>query len=418
MRALTWQGNQDVRVTDVPDPRIQEPTDAIIAVTSTAICGSDLHLYGVLGPYLSPGDVLGHEAMGVVEEVGADVTNLTPGDRVVIPFNISCGHCWMCNRGLYAQCETTQVRGAGQGRGAVRLHVAVRLGAGRAGGVPAGPAGAVRPGQGPATGPDEQFLFLSDVLPTAWQAVAYADTPKDGTLAVLGLGPIGQIAARIARHLGVGRVIGVDPVPERLAAGGPVTGSRPWTWTRSTTSPSADRDDRRPRPGRCHRRGRAWRRTGTGGGRQQAGRGRAEGHRPAAGRDGRRRSPTCGGGPARRAARRGQGGAPRRHGLDQRRLRRRGRSDADDGDVRPRHAAADGPGARQALDRRHHAAGRRRAPTRSAWTDLATHHLPLEEAPHGYEIFRDKDDGCIKVVAASPASRLSPREARGRLGSG
>jgi len=115
MRALTWQGNLDVQVTDVPDPRIQEPTDAVIAVTSTAICGSDLHLYGVLGPYLSPGDVLGHEAMGVVTEVGADVTNLTAGDRVVIPFNISCGHCWMCHRGLYAQCETTQVREQGKG---------------------------------------------------------------------------------------------------------------------------------------------------------------------------------------------------------------------------------------------------------------------------------------------------------------
>ena len=115
MRALTWQGNLDVRVTDVPDPRIQEPNDAIIAVTSTAICGSDLHLYGVLGPYLSPGDVLGHEAMGVVTEVGADITNLAVGDRVVIPFNISCGHCWMCGRGLYAQCETTQVREQGKG---------------------------------------------------------------------------------------------------------------------------------------------------------------------------------------------------------------------------------------------------------------------------------------------------------------
>ena len=115
MRALTWQGNEDVQVTDVPDPKIQEPNDAIIRVTSTAICGSDLHLYGVLGPYLKPGDVLGHEAMGIVEEVGADITGLQPGDRVVIPFNISCGHCWMCSRGLFAQCETTQVRAQGKG---------------------------------------------------------------------------------------------------------------------------------------------------------------------------------------------------------------------------------------------------------------------------------------------------------------
>ena len=218
MRALTWQGNLDVRVTDVPDPRIQEPNDAIIAVTSTAICGSDLHLYGVLGPYLSPGDVLGHEAMGVVTEVGADVTNLAPGDRVVIPFNISCGHCWMCTRGLYAQCETTQVRE--QGKGAALFGYTSLYGS-----VPGGQAQFLRVPQAqfgpvkiPADGPDEQYLFLSDVLPTAYQAYVYADTPKDGTLAVLGLGPIGQFAARIARHLGVERVIGVDPVPERRAA--------------------------------------------------------------------------------------------------------------------------------------------------------------------------------------------------------
>ena len=189
MRALTWQGNLDVRVTDVPDPQIQEPNDAIIAVTSTAICGSDLHLYGVLGPYLSPGDVLGHEAMGVVTEVGADVTNLVPGDRVVIPFNISCGHCWMCTRGLYAQCETTQVRE--QGKGAALFGYTSLYGS-----VPGGQAQFLRVPQAqfgpvkiPADGPDEQYLFLSDVLPTAYQAYAYADTPKDGTLAVLGLGP-------------------------------------------------------------------------------------------------------------------------------------------------------------------------------------------------------------------------------------
>jgi len=218
MRALTWQGNLDVQVTDVPDPRIQEPTDAVIAVTSTAICGSDLHLYGVLGPYLSPGDVLGHEAMGVVTEVGADVTNLTAGDRVVIPFNISCGHCWMCTRGLYAQCETTQVRE--QGKGAALFGYTSLYGS-----VPGGQAQFLRVPQAqfgpvkiPADGPDEQYLFLSDILPTAYQAVVYADTPKDGTLAVLGLGPVGQFAARIARHLGVERVIGVDPVPERRAA--------------------------------------------------------------------------------------------------------------------------------------------------------------------------------------------------------
>lgn len=218
MKALTWQGNLDVRVTQEPDPRIQEPNDAIIAVTSTAICGSDLHLYGVLGPYLSPGDILGHEAMGVVTEVGADITSLAPGDRVVIPFNISCGRCWMCDRRLYAQCETTQVRS--QGKGAALFGYTSLYGS-----VPGGQAQFLRvpqahfgPVKVPAGGPDEQFLFLSDVLPTAYQAVAYADPPKDGTLVVLGLGPIGQFSARIARHLGIARVIGVDPVPERRAA--------------------------------------------------------------------------------------------------------------------------------------------------------------------------------------------------------
>src|SRR5512132_1092762 len=108
MRALTWQGKEKLSVETVPDPVITEPTDAIIKVTSTAICGSDLHLYSVLGPYLHQGDILGHEPMGIVEEVGADVTHIKAGDRVVVPFNISCGSCWMCSRGLFAQCETTQ----------------------------------------------------------------------------------------------------------------------------------------------------------------------------------------------------------------------------------------------------------------------------------------------------------------------
>ena len=110
MRALTWQGRENVAVTEVPDPIIKEPTDAIIKVTSTAICGSDLHLYSMLSPFLSEGDVLGHETMGIVQEVGSEVTHISPGDRVVVPFTISCGHCWMCDRGLFSQCETTQNR--------------------------------------------------------------------------------------------------------------------------------------------------------------------------------------------------------------------------------------------------------------------------------------------------------------------
>ena len=217
MRALTWHGKRDVRIDSVPDPKIEEPTDAIIKITSTAICGSDLHLYEVLGPFLQPGDVLGHEPMGIVEEVGSAVTHIKPGDRVVVPFNISCGSCWMCSKALYAQCETTQNTATGKGAslfGYTSLY----------GSVPGGQAEYLRVPQAhfgpipvPDGVPDERYLYLSDVVPTAWQAVVYADVPKDGTLAVLGLGPIGAMCTRIARHLGVERVIGVDLVDERLA---------------------------------------------------------------------------------------------------------------------------------------------------------------------------------------------------------
>ncbi|MDH6461638.1 threonine dehydrogenase-like Zn-dependent dehydrogenase [Micromonospora sp. A200] len=216
MKALTWHGKRDVRVEEVPDPRIEEPTDAIVRITSTAICGSDLHLYEVLAPYLKPGDVLGHEPMGIVEEVGPGVTRLKPGDRVVIPFNISCGDCWMCRRQLYAQCETTQV--TSEGKGAALFGYTSLYGS-----VPGGQAEYLRvphaqfgPVKIPETGADEHYLYLSDILPTAWQAVKYADTPPGGTLAVFGLGPVGQFCARIGRHLGADRVIGLDLVPERL----------------------------------------------------------------------------------------------------------------------------------------------------------------------------------------------------------
>ena len=217
MKALTWQGNQHVEVIDVPDPVIQQSNDAIIRVTSTAICGSDLHLYGVLGPYLKPGDVLGHEAMGVVEEVGSDITNLSVGDRVVVPFNISCGHCWMCQRGLFAQCETTQVTAEGKGAslfGYTSLYGSVPGGQAEFLRVPQAQFGPIKV---PSNTPDEQFLFLSDILPTAWQAVQYAGVADGGTLAVLGLGPVGQFAVRIARQLGAERIVAVDIVPERLA---------------------------------------------------------------------------------------------------------------------------------------------------------------------------------------------------------
>lgn len=216
MKALTWQAKRTVAVEEVPDPKIIEPTDAIIRVTSSAICGSDLHLYEVLVPFMDKGDVIGHEPMGIVEEVGSAVTNLKPGDRVVIPFTVACGHCYMCERGLQSQCETTQVREYNSGAtlfGYSRLY----------GSLPGGQAEYLRvphadygPVKVPSVGEDERFLFLSDVLPTAWQAVKYANVPEGGTLAVLGLGPIGQMAARIGAHLGY-RVIGVDPVAERRA---------------------------------------------------------------------------------------------------------------------------------------------------------------------------------------------------------
>jgi threonine dehydrogenase-like Zn-dependent dehydrogenase len=216
MKALTWQGQGDVRVQEVPDPKIQAPTDAIVRITSSAICGSDLHLYEVLGPFLDKGDILGHEPMGVVEEVGSETGDLKVGDRVVVPFNISCGHCWMCERGLNAQCETTQNRDQGMGAslfGYTKLYGQVPGGQAEYLRVPQAQFGPIVVPDGP---PDERFLYLSDVLPTAWQAVAFADIPKDGSVVVFGLGPIGQMSARIARHLGY-RVIAVDSVPERLA---------------------------------------------------------------------------------------------------------------------------------------------------------------------------------------------------------
>ena len=215
MRALTWRGQHDVRVEDHPDPQIQEPTDAIIRVTSSAICGSDLHLYDFLGPFIDDGSILGHEPMGIVEEVGSEVSHIKRGDRVVIPFNISCGHCFMCRNGLFAQCETTQQTENGTGAalfGYTRLYGSVPGGQAEYLRVPQAHFGPIPVPEGP---PDDRFLFLSDVLPTAWQAVAYAEIPQGGTVAVLGLGPIGQMSARIARHHGA-RVIAVDMVPERL----------------------------------------------------------------------------------------------------------------------------------------------------------------------------------------------------------
>jgi len=215
MKALAWHGKRDVRVDTVPDPAIEDPTDVIVRITSSGICGSDLHLYEVLGPFLEEGDILGHEPMGIVEEAGSEVTELKAGDRVVVPFNVSCGTCFMCNQGLHSQCETTQVHEHGMGAslfGYTKLY----------GQVPGGqaellrvPFGNTLPIKVPAGPPDDRFVYLSDVLPTAWQAVEYADVPEGGSVCVLGLGPIGDMAARIAQHKDY-RVFGVDLVPERL----------------------------------------------------------------------------------------------------------------------------------------------------------------------------------------------------------
>ena len=216
MKAVTYHGKRDVRVDTVPDPAIEQPTDAIVRITSTGICGSDLHLYEVMGAFMDEGDILGHEPMGIVEAVGSDVTHIQAGDRVVIPFNISCGHCYMCDQKLYSQCETTQVREENKGAallGYTKLYGQVPGGQAELLRVPQAQFGPIKVPEGPS---DERFVYLSDVLPTAWQAVEYAAIPDGGTVAVFGLGPIGQMSCRIALHKGASEVFGIDLVDERL----------------------------------------------------------------------------------------------------------------------------------------------------------------------------------------------------------
>ncbi len=214
MKAVTWQGKGSMAVEEVPDPAIQRPDDVIVRVTSTGLCGSDLHLYDPLAPFMEPGDVVGHEPIGIVEEAGREVTTLRPGDRVVVPFNLSCGTCWMCSRGLQSQCETTQNREHGTGAslfGYSKLYGQVPGAQAEYLRVPFGDALPIKVPEGPT---DDRFVFLSDVLPTAWQAVEYADVRADDTVLVLGAGPIGDMCARICVHRGM-RVLVVDPVPER-----------------------------------------------------------------------------------------------------------------------------------------------------------------------------------------------------------
>jgi len=181
MRAVVWHGKNDVRVDSVDDPTIEEPTDAIIRVTSTAVCGSDLHLYTKLWPVMEEGDILGHEAMGVVMEVGSEVTHIEPGDRVVVPFNVSCGWCMQCQDRMYSQCEITQNTAAGKAGsllGYTKLY----------GHIPGAQAEYLRvpqaqfgPVKVPDGAPDLRYVLLSDVLPTAWQAVEYAGVKPGDT---------------------------------------------------------------------------------------------------------------------------------------------------------------------------------------------------------------------------------------------
>jgi threonine dehydrogenase-like Zn-dependent dehydrogenase len=224
MKALTYHGAKDVRVEQVPDPMLVEQDDILLRVTATAICGSDLHLFRGKVPGLKDGDILGHEFMGVVEEAGPAVTNVKVGDRVVIPFTISCGQCFFCDSELFAACENTN-----PSRGTILNAKSIRSGAGMFGythlygGYPGGQAEYVRvpkanvgPLKIPEVLSDEQVLFLSDILPTGYQAALNAGVQPGSTVAIFGAGPVGQMAAASARLLGAERIFMIDHHPFRL----------------------------------------------------------------------------------------------------------------------------------------------------------------------------------------------------------
>ncbi|CAA0096666.1 putative zinc-binding alcohol dehydrogenase [Starkeya nomas] len=224
MKALTWHGKGDIRCESVPDPKIEHGRDAIIQVTSCAICGSDLHIYGGIIPRMESGDVLGHETMGEVVEVGPENTKLKVGDRVVVPFTISCGECFFCKRGFYSGCERTnpdrEKAAKLWGNSPAGLFGYSHLLGGYAGGqaeylrVPYADVGPIKV-SGNLT--DEQVLFLSDIFPTGYMAAEFCDIQPGDTIAIWGCGPVGQMAIRSAFLLGAERVIAIDTVPERLA---------------------------------------------------------------------------------------------------------------------------------------------------------------------------------------------------------
>ncbi|CAN5895425.1 zinc-dependent alcohol dehydrogenase [soil metagenome] len=223
MRAICWHGKEDVRVDTVPDPKIEDPRDAIIRITSTAICGSDLHLYNTYMPTMQAGDIIGHEPMGVVEEVGKSVTKLKPGDRVVVPFTISCGACWFCQKQLYSLCDTTnpnaEIARLAMGHSPAGLFGFSHM----LGGYPGGQAEYLRvphadvgPIQVPEGLTDDQVLFLSDIFPTGYMGAENAQIEPGDVVAVWGCGPVGQFTIKSAWMLGAGRVVAIDWVPERL----------------------------------------------------------------------------------------------------------------------------------------------------------------------------------------------------------
>jgi threonine dehydrogenase-like Zn-dependent dehydrogenase len=224
MRALTYQGSKDVRVETVPDPILEASDDIILRVTATGKCGSDLHLYRGKVPGMKDGDILGHEFMGVVEDAGRDVTNVAVGDRVVIPFVIACGSCFFCNIKQFSACETTNSGPGGTLNGKnIRLPAALFGFSHLYGGIPGGQAELVRvpkanvgPFKVPDTLNDEQVLFLSDILPTGYQAVLNAGVTKGSTVVIFGAGPVGLMSAACARMLGADQIFMVDHHAYRL----------------------------------------------------------------------------------------------------------------------------------------------------------------------------------------------------------
>ena len=224
MRALTYHGAKDVRVDNVPEPKLQEKDDVILRVTATAICGSDLHLYRGKMPATEEGDIFGHEFMGVVEEVGSEVTAVKKGDRVVIPFVIACGNCFFCQHDLMSACETTNTGpGAAINKKIIPPPAALFGFSHLYGGIPGGQAEFVRVPKGnfnpfkvPGSLSDEKVLFLSDILPTAWQAVTNANITKGSTVAIYGAGPVGLLSAACAKMLGAEQIFVVDHNDYRL----------------------------------------------------------------------------------------------------------------------------------------------------------------------------------------------------------